>query len=140
MQCGGATFRLQSDCTASGSDMEFNACRSQSLTVDHSPKQMQIKLPNPLPEDRVDLLKAGSLKQLFVVQWGCETVRNRGYAVLYYTTGGGHAGSSENVEYYDATGSQVGKSGTDWDYLNRHWDSSLKPVESLMPLPLEGTE
>jgi len=138
MQCGGSTFRLQSDCTASGSDMELNICRSQSLAVTRPPKHVQVKLPNPLPEDRVDLLNAGSLEQLFVVQWGCQTVQNRGYAVLHYSTGGGNAPGSENVEYYDATGSQVDKSRTDWKDLNEHWDDSLKPVKSLMPL--EGAE
>lgn len=132
MRCGGQTYRLRSHCVASASDMELNACSQQDLTIGAG--GMVIDLPNPLPEDRETL----NIDALFVVQWGCSRVGGSEYGVLYYSTGGGTAIGSENVEFYAPSGARIDPGYADWRELNQKWRGGLKSVKSIMPL--EGEE
>lgn len=132
MRCGGQTYRLRSHCAASGSEMELNSCSRQDLAIGTG--AAVIDLPNPLPEDRESL----NIKALFVVQWGCSRVGGTEYGVLYYSTGGGTATGSENLEFYAPSGTRIAPEHADWRELNQKWRNDLRPVKSIMPL--EGAE
>lgn len=130
MVCGSTRYRIESKCTASGSDMELNECSSQRLVVMQGGTKRMVQLPSPLPSNS----EALRLEKLFVVQWGCVTTAEGAYAVLYYSQGGGSAEASESVEFYDGTGNPVGAANPDWVEINRKWSDDLRPVKSIMPL------
>lgn len=130
MDCGGIRYRIESNCQASGSDMELNDCSSQRLVVEQGGSKRTIRLPNPLPAESETL----RLEKLFVVQWGCVTAAEGSYAVLYYSQGGGSAEGYENVEFYDGAGKPVETANPDWVEINRKWSDGLRPVKSIMPL------
>ncbi|WP_145647943.1 hypothetical protein [Pseudoduganella lurida] len=136
LQCGATRYVLASTCRPGKDETELNTCKPQVLTVSHAGKERKATLPELGKALTRETGKAGTLKNLFVVQWGCGRRDAKGgeNAVLYYSVGGGNADYSEAFVVYDEAGVVI-EDARRADYKAALQDGMdrLKPVRSIMP-------
>lgn len=99
IKCGDTRYRITSECVASGSDMELNTCKHQTLTQLNTNKT--ITLPNPSNADAKGIAKAGNKGRLFVTSWMCIEKGADQYLHLDYYVGTGRNQYDEYYESYD---------------------------------------
>lgn len=99
IKCGDTRYRITSECVASGSDMELNTCKQQTLTQLDTHKT--IVLPNPTKADAKGIAKAGNTGRLFVTSWMCIENGADQYLHLNYYAGTGRNQYDEYYESYD---------------------------------------
>ena len=99
IRCGNTRYQITSECVASGSDMELNTCKQQTLTQLDTHKA--ITLPNPTEADAKGIAKAGNTNRLFVTSWMCMVKGSDQYLHLDYYAGTGRSQYDEYYESYD---------------------------------------
>ena len=142
IKCGDTRYRITSECVASGSDMELNTCKHQTLTQLNTNKT--ITLPNPSNADAKGIAKAGNKGRLFVTSWSCEVKGSDKYLRLNYYAGAGRSQYDEYDEIYDKNLSPIhvtNRKLADELLINaarRHGFPTA--VKSIMPLHDEDTK
>ena len=142
IKCGNTRYRITSECVASGSDMELNTCKHQTLTQLITNKT--ITLPNPSNADAKGIAKAGNKGRLFVTSWSCEVKGSDQYLRLNYYAGAGRSQYDEYDEIYDKNLSPIhvtNRKLADELLINaarRHGFPTA--VKSIMPLHDENTK
>jgi hypothetical protein len=134
ISCGNMTFKIQSECRASGSSEEINQCKSQALS--NTNINNWIPLPQPKKSDKEGMERAGVARRLWATSWRCVTIDTTNYLRIDFSTGGGREAYDEYVEAYD-------------EYLHpTHLDDKTKyslilknslrtpaiPIKSIMPI------
>ena len=133
IKCGNTRYQITSECVASGSDMELNTCKQQTLTLLDTHKT--ITLPNPTKADAKGIAKAGNTGRLFVTMWSCESKGINQYLVLHYYAGTGRGEYDEYEEIYDKAFSPIPSINKNLaSELIRRATSATIPVQSIMPL------
>ena len=99
IKCGDTRYQISSECVASGSDMELNTCKQQTLTQLDTHKT--ITLPNPTKADAKGIARAGNTGRLFVTSWMCMVKGSNQYLHLDYYAGTGRSQYDEYYESYD---------------------------------------
>lgn len=133
IQCGNTRYQITSECVASGSDMELNTCKQQTLTQLDIHKT--IALPNPTKADAKGIAKAGNTGSLFATIWSCVALGQRQFLQVYYSTGGRHGEYEELLEFYDEKLTPLHKTDKKLaDALSKARQYRKKTVQSIMPL------
>ena len=133
IKCGDTRYRITSECVASGSDMELNTCKQQTLTQLDTHKT--IVLPNPTKADAKGIAKAGNTGRLFVTMWSCEAKGIDQYLILHYYAGTGRDQYDEYEEIYDKALHPIHSSNKKLaGELIRKATSPTISVQSIMPL------
>jgi hypothetical protein len=134
LQCGQAKFVISSDCTISGSEFELNNCRSQSLSLLDSDKNLT--LPQLSTLDKKGIEKAGKIVRLFVISWSCVAQEKQQFIKLFYSDGGsGRSEYGEMTEFYSDSLEPVHKLDKQLSKaLRKAHERHKASIDSIMPL------